>query len=144
MGRTNDDARRLESEVDSMRAIMALRRSTVFRVDVNRVVRARLKACLASDANSRIELHNAVVPLIHRGDWTDPDAGWIRAVITPRDLEVPPRIGSRAGLDVLHPRPIYTKRNVVFALARSRAGVASNARPIIDDESEVHERPRPT
>src|SRR4029077_5761315 len=98
----------------------------------------RLQAGLAADAGIRVEFHDAVRPPVHRRGRTDRDAGRIRAVVAPRDLEEAPRVREGSLLDVLDPRALDSQRNRVLGLARGRAGVAADASPVVDDEREVH------
>src|SRR5262249_32674113 len=101
---TDDDAGRLQADVRPVRAEVALGGGAGFRIDVDRVVRARLEAGLAADAGVRIELDDAVGPLEHRRGRADRDARRLRAVVAAGDLEVAPRVRKDPLLDVLDPR----------------------------------------
>ena len=133
----HDHARRLETEVRSVRAIVALRGGARPGVDVNGIVRAGLKAGLTADAAILIELHDAIMSLVHRGHRTDPNARWIGAVVTAGDLEVAADVRVLADFGVFDPGAVHAERNLVFAFAGRRAGVAADARPVVDDETEI-------
>ena len=81
LGRTDDDARRLEADVQSMRAEVALLRRVILGIDEDRIVRARGDARLASDARRLVEVDDAVGPAVHRGGRASGDAGCILALI---------------------------------------------------------------
>ena len=135
------DAGWLEPDVHTMCAVVALGRGARVRVDVDGVVRARLQTGLAADADVRVELHDPVVPLVHRGDGTAPHAGRIRAVVAAGDLEMAAYVRVDPGLGVLHPGAVDPQRHLVLALARRRARMTADARPRVDDESVVHAQP---
>ena len=70
LGRAHDDARRLEPDVDAVRAEVALLRRVVLGVDEDRVVRAGGDARLAADADRLVEVDDAV-----RARGTSPRSG---------------------------------------------------------------------
>lgn len=57
---TDVDARRFETDVDTMRAVVALRRRVIVRVHVDRIVRASLRTRFAADTPAIIEIDDAV------------------------------------------------------------------------------------
>src|SRR5690606_5701141 len=63
----------------------------------------------------------------------------IRAVVAPRDLKAAGDGGVLAVLHGLDPSAGDPERHLVFALARGRAGMATDALPVVDDESVVHD-----
>src|SRR5439155_13143698 len=134
----DDHARGLETDLETMSAIVALGGGLGGGIDVERVVGAGLHARFAADAALAVEVHDAVRPSVERDGRTDRDARRVVAVITSEDREVPPRVRERPSLHVLHPRPERTQRNLVLLLARHRAGVTADALALIDHESVAH------
>ncbi len=63
-------------------------------------------------------------------------------MVAARDLEDAARVGVKTLLDVLHPCAVHTNRNLIFRLAGDRAGVASDAFAVVDDEAVFHSRER--
>jgi hypothetical protein len=59
-------------------------------------------------------------------------------MIAPHHRKQSSRVGERALLDVLHPRPVHADRHFVLSLARDRARVTADTLSVIDDEAEVH------
>ena len=57
--------------LDAVRTIIALRRSSLVRVDVKRVIGTSLHAGSATDAAIVIEVDDAVIAREQRGRWTD-------------------------------------------------------------------------
>ncbi len=135
---TDDDARRLQSLVHTVRAVVALGRRMRLRIDVQRVIRAGLHAALAADAALAIEVYDAVGPLEERLGRADGDTGRVVAVVAARDEEVASRVGELALLDVLHPRSVDADGHVVLGFAGDRAGVAADALALVDDEAILH------
>src|SRR5262249_52418235 len=136
--RTDDHARRLQPDLEPMRAVVALGGGVGSRIDVERVVGTRLHAGLAADAAAIVEVHDAVAPAIERDGGTDGDAGRGVAVVAAQHREVPPRVGERALLDVLYPGAEAAQGHAVLFLACHRAGVAADALAVIDDEAVTH------
>jgi len=108
------------------------------RIDVNGIVRARLHASLTANAALGTEVDDPVFPLVHRGNGTNRHARRVLAVIAAGHLKHAPGIGKRPLLHVLHPGAVHGERDMVFRLARDRAGVAANALAIVDDEPVFH------
>ena len=136
--RADDHARGLEPDLDPVRAVVALGRRPGVRVDVERVVGARLHARLAADAPGAVEVHDAVGAAIERDGRADGHARRRVAVIAPKDGEVAPRVREGSALDVLHPGAERPERDPVLLLAGDRAGVASDASALIDHEPVAH------
>ncbi len=65
-GWTDHDARRFESDFQSMRAEVALFRRVILGIDEDRIVRTGRNACLAADADLLVEVDDAVAPAEHR------------------------------------------------------------------------------
>src|SRR5581483_1529200 len=132
--RTDDDARREQAAVGTVRAVVALGSRMAARVNVERVVGTSLHARLAADAAVGVEIDDAIRPLVERHRWADLDTRRILAMLAPLDRKVPPRIGKGALLDVFDPGSEHTERHVVLGLAGHRAGVAANALALVDDK----------
>ena len=108
-----------------------------FGVKIDRVVGAGLHAGLASDANGRVELDNAIIPLIHSSDGTDTHTRRVDAVITARHLEVAAHIGERSRFNILDPRTVHTKRHLILGFARGGTGVTPDTLSLINKKSVI-------
>ncbi len=138
LGGAHLDARRFEADVDAVRAEVALRGGMGVVIDVDRVVRTGLHARLAADASLIVEVHDAVVADEQRLRRACLDAGRVRAVIAPHDAHLAGRGRVLALLHVLDPRTELADWNVVLGLAGDGAGVAADARPLINGEAISH------
>jgi len=105
---------------------------------VERVVRASLRACLACDATTIVEIDYAVGSGVERGDRTDLDAWCIGAVVAPHHREESARVWEFTFFDVFDPSAVHADGNFVFGLACNCAGMASDAFAIIDYEAVIH------
>jgi hypothetical protein len=123
-----------------MRAEMALGGRAIIGIHVNGIVGTGLHAGLATNAALGVEIDDAILALVHRGHRTDRDAGRFLAMVAARDLKYSACVRVNALLDVLHPRPVHADGHMVFGLARYRAGMTSDALPIIDNEAVFHPR----
>ena len=138
LGRAHDGAGGRQPDLDPVRAEVALLRHPGLLVQVQRVVGAAVHAGLAADAHLRIDVHDAVRALVERRDRTDLDARRIRALIAAQHREVAAHLRERADLGVLHPGAEIAQGDVVLGLAGDRAGVASDATRVVDDETQLH------
>lgn len=59
-------------------------------------------------------------------------------MITARNLKVPMGVRECTALYIFHPGTIYAKRNLIFRLARNRAGMTAYTCTIINDKSVIH------
>ena len=115
-----------------MSAVVALLGGIRIRVDVQGVVWASLHAGLAPDAPVSVEIHDAVVAAIQRGDRTDRYAGRILALVAAHHRKKAARIGILAFLDVLDPGAKRSKRDFVLRFASYGAGMTADALAMID------------
>ena len=136
VGRTDGDAGGLEADFDPMIAEVALVGGAGVGVDVQRVVGAGVHARLAADAVVIIEVDDAVRGPEKRIRRADRHARRVVAVVASHHRKRSAGVGERSGLDVFQPRAVYAERYVVLALARDRAGVASNAAVAGEKEAE--------
>ena len=90
LDRADHHARRLEPDVEPVRAEVALLRGVILGVDEDGVIWACRHARLATDACRLVEVDDAVVALVHRGGRARGHAGRIVALIAPGHLEVAP------------------------------------------------------
>ena len=90
----------------------------------------------AADAAIGIEIDDAVGPAIERGHGADRHARRPIAVIAAHHAEEPPAGRELALLDVLDPGAIDADRHLMFALARHRAGMTTDALAVVDHETE--------
>jgi len=130
--------RGLESDVDTMRAVIALRRCVLIGMHVDRIVRASLCARFASDTASIIEIDDPILAREQRFDRTDLDARSIGAMIASHHRKQSSRVGERAFLDVLHPCAVHADRHFMLGLAGDGTRVTADALSVVDDEAEVH------
>ncbi len=142
--RTHHDAGRLEPELRTVGAVVALLGGAGVLVQVERVVGAGLHAGAAADAGVAVEIDDRVRPLVQGDDRADLDAGRLVAVIAAQHREVAPHLREGALLDVLHPGSEVSDRDLVFRLARHRARMAADALSMVDHETVgSHEAPGP-
>ena len=124
--------------LDTVRTIIALRRSALVRVDVKRVIGTSLHAGSATDAAIIIEVDDAVIAREQRGRWTNRRTRRILTMIAAMDAELPRNVGVHALLDVLHVGAVDADRDVVFRLAGDGAGMAADALPVVYHEAVIH------
>src|SRR2546425_5615840 len=136
--RTDDDARGFQSDIDAMRAEVTLLRRMIFGIDKDRVVRTGCHAGLAADADRFVEVDDAVGTLEHRGRRTGSDARRVRTLITARHLMCATNLWKHADINVLDVRARDADRNHVFRLARSRAGMTTDATGMVYDLGPLH------
>jgi hypothetical protein len=129
-----------ESHFDPMRAECAFGGGVGFGVKIDRVVGTGLQTGFAADANGRVKLNDAIIALIDCGDGADAHARRVGAVIAACDLKVTAHGGVRAYFNIFDPGAIHTKRHLVLGLARSGAGVTSDAFTLVDEKSVVCHR----
>jgi hypothetical protein len=135
---TDNDAGRLKSNVDAMRAEVTFFRGVIFGIDEDGVVRTGGHAGFATDANRFVEIDNAVSALEHRGRWTRSHARCVSALIATRDLVRAPHLGKHSYVYVLDVSPSDTDRHHVLGLARSRTRVTADAAGVIDNFRPLH------
>jgi hypothetical protein len=117
--------------------IVALRSRPAVGVDVDCIIRAGLHTGFTTNADLGIELHDAIIPLVHRGHGADSHTGRVRTMVAARDLELSAAIWICARLNVLHPRAIYPQGYFIFRFASSRTSMAANTTLIIDNKSVI-------
>ena len=130
---TNDYARRLQPNIDAMRAEVTFFRGMIFGVDEDRVVRTSSHAGFAADADRFIEIDDTVRALEHRGRRTCVDAWCVRALIAARDLVRAANLWEDTDIDVLDIGTRHANWHDVFRLTGSRACVTPDAPSVIDD-----------
>ena len=135
---TDIDARRFQTDIDAVRAVIAFRRRVVVRLHIKRVIRAGLRAGFAADTASAVEIDNAVVAREKRGNGADFDARRVGAVIAPHHRKKPSRVGESSLFDVFYPRSVNADWHFVFGFAGDRTGVTADTLAVIDDKTIVH------
>ena len=138
MHRADDDTGRFESLFDSVGAEVAFLDGAEIIVEVQRIVRAGLHTCAATDTRVAIDVDNSIRAFLKRVDGTDRDAGRVGTLVAPKYGKVPADVGELTDLGVLHRRSEVADRNVVLGLAGDGAGVAADAPRLIDDEPILH------
>jgi len=121
-----------------MGAEIALSRGVVIRIDVQSIVRTSLHASLAPDAPPVVEINDSIGPPVQRGSGTDFRTRRVIAVVAPHHPEVARCMRELTLFNVLYPGTKNTNRDLVFLLARNRAGMTPNTTVLIDDESVSH------
>ena len=99
--RANDDAGRLETHIDAVRAEVTFLGRMIFGIDEDRVVRTGGHAGLAADADRFVEIDDAVRALEHRGRRAGGHARRVRALIAARHLMRAARLWKHADVDML-------------------------------------------
>src|SRR5437879_345624 len=110
-------------------------------VDEDGVVRTGIHTCLAANAAAVVEVDDAVVPSEERIRGADRDARGIVTVVAAHHRVEAPRVGKDPLFDVLNPGPVDPQRNTKLRLAGDGAGVAADARILVDEESEPGHHP---
>src|SRR5262249_21140622 len=134
----NDDAGRLQFRFHAVRAEIALGCGIAVGIDVKRVVGAGLHAAFATDAALIVEVDNSVGSSVEGVGGANGGAGRIVAVVTSHHAEMTAGVGKLAFLDVLDPGAKNAHRNLMFLLARHRAGVTPNTSVLIDNKPVAH------
>ena len=137
LGRADHHARRLQAELHSVRAEVALLGGVLLGVDVDGVIRAGVHARLAADAARRVEVDDAVGPPEQRSGRADRDARRGVAVVAPQDREQPAAVGVLTLLDVLQPGAVDAEGHLVLGLAGNGARMAADAAVLVDEEAEA-------
>lgn len=132
------DAGGLESEIYFMRAIVTFCSRAGFRIYIDGVIRASLHTGLASNADIRIEFHDAIVALVHGRNGTDTYTGRIGAVVAPRHLKRSGDIGILPGLYTFDPGALHAEGYLVLAFARGRAGMTPDTGIVVNQKTVIH------
>ena len=138
MLRTDVHAGVRSSDLDPVRALVALGCRVVVGIDVQGIIGTGLHAGLATDATVVVKIHDSVVPgveCLHRADL---NAGRLRTVIAPHYREDPPGIGKFSLFNLFHIGSVHADGNVVFTLAGRGACVTTDAFSIVNDKSVSH------
>ena len=121
-----------------MRAEIALSRSVVVGIYVERIIRTSLHASFAANAAPVVEIDDSVPAPEQRAGRTNFRTRRVIAVIAPHHPKVPRSVRDLPLLYVLYPSAKYTHRYLVFFFASDRAGMTSNTPILIDDKSVSH------
>jgi hypothetical protein len=122
-----------------MSAEITFRSSVTVWIYVESVVRAGLHARFAANTAVSVKIDNAVRSAEQGNSRTDLNAGRIVAMVAAQDSKVAGRVRKRSLFDVLDPGTIDSDGNTMFCFACHRAGVATNAAMLVNDESEAHD-----
>src|SRR6516165_2990331 len=107
------------------------------RVAIEGVVEARLQTGLAADAPVRVKVHHAILASVERRDRANRDARGPFTVIAPHHREQPAIVGKGPLLNVLDPGAVDANGDLVLALARYRASVATDTFAVVDYEAKL-------
>ena len=135
---TDDDAGRLQTNIDAMRAEVAFLGRMIFGIDEDRVVRTGGHAGLAADADRFVEVNYAISALEHRRCRARGHTRGMSALIAARHLMRAPHLRKHANIDVLDVCARDADRNYVFRFACGRARVAPDAAGMIDHLRPLH------
>ena len=138
MLRTDIYASRFETDVDAVRAVVALCCSVVRRVHIKGIVGARLSAGFAADASAAVEIYNAVLAGKKRRNRTDLYARSVGAMVTPHYRKQPSSVWKSALFDVFYPSAVNTDRHLVLGFTGYGAGMAPDALSVVDYEAKIH------
>jgi len=129
----------LESLINSMGTEIAFCCRVRVVIYIDSVVRARLHAHLAADAQGVIEIDDAVGPDEQRLGGAASYAWRISAVVAPHNAHLTRGGGVLTLIHIFHPRAKLPNGNIVFGLAGHRAGMATNTGPLINGKAVAHE-----
>ena len=59
-------------------------------------------------------------------------------MVASRDVKTSPQVGVGSMFDGFDPGSVDPQRDLVFAFAGGRAGVAADTTPVVDDKTEIH------
>ncbi len=138
MHRADDDTGRFQSLFDSVGAEVAFLDGAEIIVEVQRIVRAGLHTCPATDAGVAIDVDNSIRAFLKRVDGTDRDAGRVGTLVAPKYSEMSAYLRELTGFSVLDRRPEVADRNVVLGFTGHRAGVAADAAPMVHEKTVLH------
>ena len=121
-----------------MSAEVTFLRRMIFGIDKDRVVRTSGHAGFAADADRFVKIYDAVGALEHRGGWARGHARRMRALVATRHLMRATDLRKHADINVLDVRARDADGNDVFRLARSGAGMTTDAAGVIDHFGPLH------
>lgn len=110
----------------------------IFRVDENRVVRARSHARLATDADRFIEINDAVSAFEHRRRRARRHTRRMSALIAARHLMRASSLRKLSDINMLDVGARHGERHFVFGFAGGRAGVTTDAARMVYDFSPLN------
>ena len=91
-----------------------------------------MHAGFTANTNGRIELNDAIIPLIHRRDRANTYAGRIGTMIAARHLKTAAHIRVRTRFHILDPGAIHPNRYLILRLARGGTGVTTDALALVN------------
>ena len=130
--RADDNARRLQSDIDAMGAEVAFLSRVIFGIDKDRVVRTGGHAGFTADADRFIKVDYPVGPLEHRRRRACRHARRVRALIAPRHLMRAAHLRKHADIDMLDVSTRHAYGNDIFRFAGCRAGMTTDTTGVID------------
>ena len=134
------DASRFETNIDTMRTIVALGGCVLGWFHVERIVRTGLCAGFASNASPAIKVDNAVFSGKKSCDRADLDARSIGAMVAPHYGKQPTRIRESPLFDVFDPGAVYAYWHLVLGLACDGTRMTADTLSVIDHEAIIHNR----
>src|SRR5262249_13316993 len=117
---------------------IAFCRGVAVGINIERVVGTGLHAALTADTPLIVEVDDSVRASVEGVGGADRGARRIVTVVTSHHPEMAANVGELAFLDVLDPGAKPPHRNLMFLLARHRAGVTANTSVLIDNKPVAH------
>ena len=117
---------------------ITLFRHVIIRIDVKRIIRARLHARLACNTSLCIKVDDAVVKVVKGASRADIHAGRGLTVVAPQYRKEPFGCGVLTCFHILHPSSIHADWHLVLRFARHGASMATDALTVIYEKAEVH------
>jgi hypothetical protein len=87
-----------------------------------------------------IDVYDAIGSLVERRNWTDRNAGCVRALVAPEYGEGTLDLREMTLFGVLHPCPKIAQGDVILRFTGNSAGMAANAPRHIENETELQKR----
>jgi len=114
-----------------MRAEITFLSRVIFRIDKDRIVRARRHTCFTTDTDRLIEVDNTVRTLEHRRGRASRHTRSMHTLITTSDLMRSSCLWKHTYIDVFDISPGDRNGNDVFRLTRSGAGMTADAASVV-------------
>jgi hypothetical protein len=119
---------------------VAFGRGIAVGIDIERVIGAGLHAAFATDTAAIVKIYDSIRTAEEGVGGTNLDAGSVVTVVTSQHAEVALGLGELASLYVFHPRSEDSDGDLVFLLARHRAGVTADTSILVNNEPVAHKR----
>ncbi|SVC74290.1 uncharacterized protein METZ01_LOCUS327144, partial [marine metagenome] len=129
---------RLQSFVDAMSAIVALRRGIREGINVEGIIGTRLHTRFTANTSGGIEVDDPIIATEESLRGTDRHAGRVVTLVAPQYGKMAARVGKRALFYILYPGSKGAEGNFIFRFTGNGTGMASNAAGLINYEPVSH------